>query len=164
MVKKNIIESSCKELFTLIESTSLKDLYFKNSTLKIFLNKGIDHKILSSGKLVEFQSLNDSIQESKQDTLLNKEESIAIANFRNLDIKIIYAPMAGTFYRSSAHNNKPFIEIGDSIIQNQVICIIEAMKLMNEIESEHRGEIVEILANNGDFLEKGQPMIKLKSC
>nr|WDA99950.1 acetyl-CoA carboxylase biotin carboxyl carrier protein [Cyanidium sp. THAL103] len=163
MVKKSVIESSCKELFTLIENNSLKDLYFKNSTLKIFLNKRINNKILNNEKILEFESINNSIQESKQNFILNSEQCLVTANSKNFDIKIIYAPMAGTFYRASSHNAKPFIEIGDLIIENQVICIIEAMKLMNEIESECSGEIVEILPNNGDFLEKGQAIVKLKS-
>ncbi len=82
----------------------------------------------------------------------NKEENL----------KIIKSPMVGTFYASSAPNKPPFVKVGDKIHKGQVVCIVEAMKLMNEIESEYDGEVVEICVNNEDVVEYGKPLIKLK--
>ena len=78
------------------------------------------------------------------------------------NLKIIKSPMVGTFYASSAPNKPPFVKIGDKIHKGQVVCIVEAMKLMNEIESEFDGEVVEICVNNEDVVEYGKPLIKLK--
>ena len=78
------------------------------------------------------------------------------------NLKIIKSPMVGTFYASSAPNKPPFVKLGDKVKKGQVVCIVEAMKLMNEIESEFDGEVVEICVNNEDIVEYGKPLIKLK--
>ncbi len=74
----------------------------------------------------------------------------------------IVSPMIGTFYRSPAPNENPFIEINDRVNTGQTVCIIEAMKLMNEIESEVNGQIVEILVKDGDIVDCGQALIKIQ--
>jgi len=68
------------------------------------------------------------------------------------------APMVGTFYRASAPDAPPFVEIGQSIKEGQTICIVEAMKLMNEIEADASGTVVAILVENGQPVEYGQPL------
>ena len=70
----------------------------------------------------------------------------------------ITAPMVGTFYRAASPDAVPFVKEGDSISTGQVLCIIEAMKLMNEIEAEISGKIVKVLVENGDAIEYGQPL------
>jgi acetyl-CoA carboxylase biotin carboxyl carrier protein len=74
----------------------------------------------------------------------------------------LVSPMVGTFYSASAPDKPPFVKIGDKVKKGQTICIIEAMKLMNEIESEHDGEIVKILINNEEMVEFGQPLFLIK--
>lgn len=69
----------------------------------------------------------------------------------------IISPMVGTFYGSPAPDEAAFVEVGDAIRRGQTVCIIEAMKLMNELEAEVSGEIVEILVSNGEPVEYGQP-------
>ena len=74
----------------------------------------------------------------------------------------ITSPMVGTFYRSPAPEESSFVEIGDRIQTGQTVCIIEAMKLMNELEAEVSGEIVEILVQNAEPVEFGQPLMRVK--
>lgn len=74
---------------------------------------------------------------------------------------VIKSPMVGTFYRSSAPGAKPFVDIGQSVKSGETICIIEAMKLLNEIEADHEGVVKEILVENGAPVEYGQPLIIL---
>ncbi|MGQ9497863.1 MAG: acetyl-CoA carboxylase biotin carboxyl carrier protein [Desulfotomaculales bacterium] len=74
----------------------------------------------------------------------------------------VVAPMVGTFYRAPAPDAPPYVEIGDTVHEGQVLCIIEAMKLMNEIEAEVAGEIVDILVENGQPVEYGQPLFLIK--
>ena len=77
---------------------------------------------------------------------------------------IIYAksPMVGTFYKAASPDSKNFAEIGTKITETSVVCIIEAMKIMNEIQSEVKGTIVEILVENGSPVEYGQKLFKVK--
>ncbi len=71
---------------------------------------------------------------------------------------VVPAPMVGTFYASPAPGAKPFVQIGDEVKVGQVLCIIEAMKMMNQIESERAGRVTSVLVQNGDPVEFGQPL------
>jgi len=72
--------------------------------------------------------------------------------------KHINAPMVGTFYAASAPDADPYVEVGNVVDEESVVCIIEAMKVMNEIKAEIRGKVVEVLVNNGEPVEYGQPL------
>jgi acetyl-CoA carboxylase biotin carboxyl carrier protein len=78
------------------------------------------------------------------------------------DLHIVKSPIVGTFYESPAPGSLPFVKSGDQVANGQVVCIIEAMKLMNEIESDASGEIVKILVNNGQPVEYGQPLFSIR--
>jgi acetyl-CoA carboxylase biotin carboxyl carrier protein len=78
------------------------------------------------------------------------------------DLQEITAPMVGTFYRAPAPGEPSFVEIGNRINAGQTVCILEAMKLMNELESEFSGEVVEILVENGTPVEFGQVLMRIK--
>lgn len=75
----------------------------------------------------------------------------------------ITSPMVGTFYRAPAPDEPPFVEVGDRVQNGQTVCIIEAMKLMNELEAEVSGEIVEILVENAQPVEFGQPLMRVRT-
>jgi acetyl-CoA carboxylase biotin carboxyl carrier protein len=70
----------------------------------------------------------------------------------------VKSPMVGTFYRASSPGAKPFVEVGDSIKEGETICIIEAMKILNEIEADKSGTVTKILCENGQAVEYGQPL------
>ena len=76
--------------------------------------------------------------------------------------KVVKSPMVGTFYRAASPGAKPFADAGDAIKAGQPICIIEAMKIMNEIESDVEGRVVQILCENGQAVEFGQPLFVLE--
>jgi acetyl-CoA carboxylase biotin carboxyl carrier protein len=78
------------------------------------------------------------------------------------DLQAIIAPMVGTFYRSPAPGEPAFVELGSRISAGQPVCILEAMKLMNELETEISGEVVEILVENGTPVEFGQVLMRIK--
>ena len=77
------------------------------------------------------------------------------------DGRVIKAPMVGTFYRSASPDAKPFVEVGQAVKEGETVCIIEAMKLMNEIEADASGTIKAILVENGQPVEYGQPLFIL---
>ena len=76
--------------------------------------------------------------------------------------KVIKSPMVGTFYRSASPGAKPFVELGSAIRKGEPVCIIEAMKIMNEIEADCSGKIARILCENGQAVEFGQPLFTLE--
>jgi len=78
------------------------------------------------------------------------------------DITYIKSPMVGTFYRAASPESKPFSDVGTKVVENTPVCIIEAMKIMNEIQAEIKGTIVEILVENGQPVEYGQKLFKVK--
>lgn len=75
---------------------------------------------------------------------------------------VVKSPMVGTFYRASSPNAKPFAEVGQAIKEGEAICIIEAMKIMNEIEADKTGTITKILCENGQAVEFGQPLFVIE--
>ena len=77
-------------------------------------------------------------------------------------VTYIKSPMVGTFYRAPSPESKPFADIGLKVVENSVVCLIEAMKIMNEIQAETKGNIVEVLVENGQPVEYGQRLFKLK--
>ena len=79
------------------------------------------------------------------------------------DLHIIPSPIVGTFYRSPSPTAEPFVKIGTNVEADSVVCIIEAMKLMNEIQAEFAGEVVKIYVENGQPVEYGQPLFGIKS-
>jgi acetyl-CoA carboxylase biotin carboxyl carrier protein len=77
-------------------------------------------------------------------------------------VAYIKSPMVGTFYRAASPESKPFADVGSKVIENTVVCIIEAMKIMNEIQAETKGTVLEILVENGQPVEYGQRLFKVK--
>ena len=91
-----------------------------------------------------------------------QENSLVAADNKEENYKIVKSPMVGTFYSSSSPDAEAFVKVGDKVKKGQVLCIVEAMKLMNEIESEFDGEIVEVCVKNEDVVEYGTPLFKIK--
>ena len=86
----------------------------------------------------------------------------AAAPARRANEHVVAAPMVGTFYGAASPGAKPFVEIGSEVKEGQVLCIIEAMKMMNQIESDKAGKITAIMATNGDPVEFGQPLFVIE--
>ncbi|MFU0825021.1 acetyl-CoA carboxylase biotin carboxyl carrier protein [Clostridium sp.] len=78
------------------------------------------------------------------------------------NIEVVTSPLVGTFYRASSPESEPYVEVGSNVKKGDVLCIIEAMKLMNEIEANVDGEIVEIMAQNGEMVEYGESLFKIR--
>jgi acetyl-CoA carboxylase biotin carboxyl carrier protein len=88
-----------------------------------------------------------------------KERGKAAAPELDENQRLITSPMVGTFYRASSPDAAPFVEEGDSVRKGQTLCIIEAMKMMNEIEAEVAGRVVKVLCENAQPVEYGQPLV-----
>ncbi|WP_315067165.1 acetyl-CoA carboxylase biotin carboxyl carrier protein [uncultured Clostridium sp.] len=155
-----------KELIKLVDSSSLAFFELQNGNDHIKMDKSLVRGVAdNTNSLVSTSSSPVISKEKIENTVVEKEEIVVNEKetaIDDKDISVINAPMVGTFYSSASPESKPFVEIGGTVSKGKVICIIEAMKLMNEIESEFSGTIVERLVNDGDMVEYGQPLFKIK--
>jgi acetyl-CoA carboxylase biotin carboxyl carrier protein len=142
-----------KEMINLMNENGLTELELEKEGLRIRLKKTSAGTEVFSGPIaVETQK----IAQVQRIEALQPSEKIAD---KTVEIR---APMVGTFYRAPSPESPPYVEVGQIIETGQVICIIEAMKLMNEIKSEIKGKILEILVDNAEPVEFGQPMFLIE--
>ena len=129
-----------------------RNLFDQNQAVSnLVSNTSFDKQTIANQK-----SINDNV------SLVSEPEAPQVAPPGRSDLTEITSPMVGTFYRAAAPGEEPFVEVGNNVKVGQTICILEAMKLMNEIESEFNAEIVEILVENGTPVEFGQVLMRIK--
>ena len=158
------------DLDRLIEKISKSDIQefsLEGEDFKLEIKRNLTDKIYSTNnsptnnslekQKISSQSTQNEIITSKSDDDISQVAPLGLS-----DLTDITSPMVGTFYRASAPGEDPFVELGSKINVGQTICILEAMKLMNEIESEFNAEIVEILVENGTPVEFGQVLMRVK--
>ncbi len=143
---KEIDVKKIKELIKIMEEHNLEEIEIEREGARVKLKK-------ISERQVQVSNVVQPISSQPSQKISEKPQ-----NFIE-----ITAPMVGTFYRAPSPGAKPYIEVGDTIEPGKVLCIIEAMKLMNEIKSEVKGKIKEILVENGEPVEFGQPLFLVES-
>lgn len=141
-----------KELVKLIDSSSIAEFQLDGSDFRVLIRKGLDKvSVRNTGNI-------EKIEKTSEDRVENEKE----INLKDESVHIIVSPILGTFYSSPGPDSPPYVKVGERINKGDVLCIVEAMKLMNEITSDVDGEIVEILVENQSPLEYGQPLFKVK--
>ena len=120
------------------------------------INNLVSNTSFDKQTIANQKTINDNIP------VVNEPEPPQVAPPGRSDLTEITSPMVGTFYRAAAPGEEPFVEVGNNVKVGQTICILDAMKLMNEIESEFNAEIVEILVENGTPVEFGQVLMRVK--
>lgn len=154
-----------KELLEFIDKSSLSYLEIKESDFYIKLDKSLNRNINKSQEPVKEKIESTHNIETNIDTnkIIDKNnDKVEVHNEMAESGELILSPMVGTFYLKSAPDKEEFIKMGEKVNKGDVICIIEAMKLMNEIECEFNGEILDILVKDGEMVEYGQPLFKIK--
>lgn len=163
---------SIEQLIKALSDSTVKELEVETSEIKIRMSKNSTKVVLSEttvdkSNLVEEKESSVSVDFNH---IISKEEVNTSSNEKEVPKKevedenlyIVKSPMVGTFYISPSENSEPYVKVGDIVGKGTVLCIVEAMKLMNEIESEVEGTIVEILGKNGQMIEYGEPLFKIK--
>ena len=145
-----------------IQEFSLEGEDFKLEIKRNQFDKNHSSDISTVSNSVEKQITAPQVASVDTISLASNTEGSQVAPPGRSDLTEITSPMVGTFYRASAPGEDPFVELGSKINVGQTICILEAMKLMNEIESEFNAEIVEILVENGTPVEFGQVLMRVK--
>ena len=143
-----------EELLQLIDAVSesdLTELEYKDENAEISLKKKLQP--IQSAQQTEEVSCTEEIVQQK--AILNKNEADGLEQKKE---KIVTAPLVGTFYAAPAEDEEPFVKVGERVEKGQIVAIIEAMKLMNEIESDFEGIVTEIFVENGQSVEYGQPL------
>jgi len=145
-----------KQLIDIVDSSDLQETIIEEGDFKIILRRASAPGI---PQLNVLQSVEPVLQTAPQ--ALNVP-AVVPAEEPTWGLIESRSPIVGTFYQSSSPDSPPFVSINDTIKKGDVLCIIEAMKLMNEIEAEVSGTIVEILVENGQAVEYDQPLFRIK--
>lgn len=156
--------SEIKELIKLLDQTSVHELEIENEGARLLIRKPGKTEVVN----VQAAPITHTYAPQAVPAIPAAAEAAIPANApttapaAEANYHRITSPMVGTFYRASSPDTAPYVNVGDRVKEKSVVCILEAMKLMNELEAEVRGEIVEILVENGQLVEFGQPLFLVK--
>lgn len=139
-----------KELIGILDKSSLERLELEEEGTKLILAKSVVWKNQEEPLLKSSQTSPEFVHEK----LEQKSE---------IDLHKILSPVVGTFYMAAEPGAKPFVTIGQKVLPETVVGVVEVMKLFNEVEAQVEGEVVEILAKDGDFIEYGQPLFLIQT-
>jgi acetyl-CoA carboxylase biotin carboxyl carrier protein len=156
-----------KQLIDLFEQTDLTEMELtrENTGLRLVRNisgNGVVQTVAPAGAVPSLSELEDivaTVQNGAKEAMAQNSASPAAP----VEEKgtVITAPIVGTFYASAAPDKPPYVKVGDVVGEGDTLCIIEAMKFMNEVPSETGGTVTEILVQDGDFVEFGQPLFRI---
>ena len=150
-----------------ISSSDIQEFSLEGEDFKLEIKRNLFDQKQVTNNLVSSDSFDSQTIDSQKAindnfSIVEEPETHQVAPPGRSDLTEITSPMVGTCYRAAAPGEDPFVDIGSNIKVGQTICILEAMKLMNEIESEFNAEIVEILVENGTPVEFGQVLMRVK--
>ena len=162
-----------RELIRLIDDSKIDEFCFETNGTKVTMKKQggqvvsqqLQEPVQAAAPVKEEkQPQPEPVKEKTEETPAqeeNKQEAPASSQ-SDYDAEVT-SPMVGTFYAASSPDSDPYVRVGEKVKPDSVVCIVEAMKLFNEIEAEVSGEIVEILAEDGELVEYGQPLFRVKT-
>jgi acetyl-CoA carboxylase biotin carboxyl carrier protein len=161
--------SEIKELIKLVDQTSVHELEIENEGTRLLIRKPGKTEVVN----VQAAPITHTYTPAPQQAQPVHQAAPAYTDSASAgaapearpaadNLHQIVSPMVGTFYSSPTPDASPFVKKGDRVNEKSVVCILEAMKLMNELEAEVRGEIVEVLVSNGQLVEYGQPLFLVK--
>jgi acetyl-CoA carboxylase biotin carboxyl carrier protein len=144
-----------KALYKFFKSTDLVELETENEGGKVRFKRG-------EGPPVERVQVLSAVEAQSSPTVAgaSKEAEALVPEPDN--VKIVTSPMVGTFYRAPSPEAAPFVQLDDLVKKGQPVCLIEAMKLMNDVECDFAGRVIEIMVENGQPVEYGEPLIKVE--
>ncbi|WP_085523402.1 acetyl-CoA carboxylase biotin carboxyl carrier protein [Tuberibacillus sp. Marseille-P3662] len=158
-----------RELINLIDDSSINEFEYEHDGSTIKMKKTLEGNVVQvpSQQMpvqqpIQQQAQTADLGASVQSQPQTQNETIDQQSDDTTHLHKIESPMVGTFYAASSPEADPFVKEGDKVSEDKVVCIIEAMKLFNEIEAEVKGEIVEMLVDDGQLVEYGQPLFLVK--
>lgn len=156
-----------REIIKLIDQSSIEKFTFESEGSKISLKKGGSGVSVAQVAPVvqEAAPVVEAVQAPVVPAPQSTVEAVPVETPIEEDSSLqkVTSPMVGTFYASSSPEAAPYVQPGDKVNEESIVCIVEAMKLFNEIEAEVSGEIVEVLVKDGQLVEYGQPLFLVKT-
>ncbi|MFJ6267013.1 acetyl-CoA carboxylase biotin carboxyl carrier protein [Lysinibacillus xylanilyticus] len=154
-----------REIIKLVDSSSIDEFVYEVDGAKVKLKKnGVVTETVAPKKEVVAPVIEQSAPAAAPVAPAKAEEAPAAASTSNdSSLHKIVSPMVGTFYQSPNPDTPAYVKVGDKVGNETIVCIVEAMKLFNEIEAEVQGEIVEVLVKDGELVEYGQPLFLVKA-
>ncbi|HMS38774.1 MAG TPA: acetyl-CoA carboxylase biotin carboxyl carrier protein [Pyrinomonadaceae bacterium] len=143
-----------RELAELVNEHGFTDFEFENANIRVRLSKMIAAPIV--------QTVQPAVSAPVAATVQNETVTPETPTATDEDLHKITSPIVGTFYASPAPDKDAYVSLGDKVSENTTVCIVEAMKLMNEIQAEVSGEVVKIYVENGQPVEYGQPLFGIR--
>ena len=153
-------QDKLKEIIYILENSDVNEIEVNFWGRKYRVSKQASVVVQESSGLASKEATQNSVQSNPKP--LESEKTIALDDNESFDGEDQLSPMPGTFYSAPTPEDEPFVSKGDLVKKGQVLCIIEAMKIMNEIESEFDGTIMKVNVNNGDPVEYNQPLFVIK--
>jgi acetyl-CoA carboxylase biotin carboxyl carrier protein len=164
-----------RQLLATIAQTDIAEVTLKSNDFELTVRKAgsVNYHLPSLGQTTAgvvsqaIPTVNPAVATPLPEVVTSRDHSGTAAtsplavNSPSARLVEVSSPMVGTFYRAPAPGEAPFVEVGDRVRNGQTVCIIEAMKLMNEIEAEVSGQVMEILLQNGEPVEYGQPLMRI---
>lgn len=147
------------ELANLVDEHGFTDFEFENANIRVRLSKNPAPQIIQAAQNYAPTPAPTSAAQVKTETTT---ETISSETTTDEDLHTITSPIVGTFYRTPAPDKEPFVKEGSNVSPDTIVCIVEAMKLMNEIEAEVSGEVVKVYVENGQPVEYGQPLFGIR--
>lgn len=160
-IDENMSVKDLKEIVSLMTDNEIRELEIEKNGLKIKLKKGFGSSEVVHQMPVAMPHVQHMASPQAVQSQAPVQETAAPA-VDDPSIVVVKSPMVGTFYASPAPNADPFVNVGKQVNVDDTLCIVEAMKLMNEIKCEIKGSIVDILVENGQAVEFDQPLFKVK--
>lgn len=157
--------SQIKDLINTIDNSTLRIFELECENIKLKLSKN-DESLSKSDKAVNnsIPSIKEDIKKSFKEETVKETSKEALKESTSIDenVNIVKSPLVGTYYSSPTPGGKPYVEVGSKVKKGDKLCIVEAMKIMNEILSDFDGEVVEVLRRDEDIVEFGMPLFKIK--
>jgi acetyl-CoA carboxylase biotin carboxyl carrier protein len=151
-----------RDLANLVDEHGFTDFEFENANIRVRLSKNPAPQIIQAAQSYTPGSISAAPTQAAQPSVESQSETTSTETATDENLHVIPSPIVGTFYRSPAPDKEPYVKEGSNVSPDTIVCIIEAMKLMNEIEAEVSGEVVKIYVENGQSVEYGQPLFAIK--
>ena len=151
-----------RDLANLVDEHGFTDFEFENANIRVRLSKNPAPQIVQAMPQYAPQTNVSAPAQSAQPKNEGQSETATTEASADEDLHKITSPIVGTFYRSPSPDKDPYVKEGSNVSTDTIVCIVEAMKLMNEIEAEVAGEVVKIYVENGQPVEYGQPLFGIK--
>jgi len=154
-----------REIIRLVDQSSISEFCYEKDDSKIKIKKqvAVVAEQPASQKVVETPVVEEKKETVTVKEVPKKQATTEVVEDSDDSLVEIVSPMVGTFYRKPSPEDDAYVNEGSKVTDNTIVCIVEAMKLFNEIEAEVQGEIVDILVGDGELVEYGQPLFKVKT-